>query len=420
MRFPRIYYGWVVLAVGFAIMLLGYAVRNTFTVFYPVIVEDFGWARGNTAIMYSLTMLSYGIVAPVAGGLIDKFNPKFVIAIGGLIVGGSIALCGLATQAWHFYILYGVVVAIGLSLIGFTPLSAIITHWFPHRKASVFGLLGAGFGISLVSAPLFQSLISQYGWRLSYGIIGAVAVLMILPLSLGFMRRSPDQYAPAADKPAGGDRPEPTLQQDQPGASARDWTLRTALRTNTFRVFLIISFCNMGIAQQIIIAHQVYLLQDMGYGPMVAATIFGVYGVSFAAGNLSSGLSDHVGRAQVFAPGTLLATAAVLMMLLVTDREAGMLLPVVFAIASGFGMGIAPPTCFAAVADRFHGRHYGAIQGTMILAGSLGGALGPWLGGFLHDISGSYQSTLIVVEAFLVASAILMWHLRPRKGAVTV
>ena len=176
----------------------------------------------------------------------------------------------------------------------------------------------------------------------------------------------------------------------------------------------------MGLAQQVIIAHQVYLLQDMGYGPMVAATIFGVYGVSFAAGNLSSGLSDHVGRAQVFAPGTLLATAAVLMMLLVTDREAGMLLPVVFAIASGFGMGIAPPTCFAAVADRFHGRHYGAIQGTMILAGSLGGALGPWLGGFLHDISGSYQSTLIIVQAFLLASAVLMWLLRPRKGAVTV
>ncbi len=411
MRFPRISYKWVVLAVGFTIMLLGYAIRNTFTVFYPVIVDDFGWARGNTAIMYSLTMLCYGVVAPVAGGLVDRFNPKLVLSIGGLVVGGGIALCGLATQTWHFYILYGVVVAIGLSLIGFTPLSAIITHWFAHRKGLVFGLLGAGFGVSLISAPVFQSLISQYGWRLSYGIVGAAGVLMIVPLCLAFIRRSPDQYAPPNTGPAGGDKPELTVQQGQPGTTAPDWTLRTAFRTRTFRILLVIAFCNMGLAQQITIAHQVYLLQDMGHGPMVAATIFSIYGASFTAGTLSSSLSDRIGRAQVFTPASLLAAAAVL--LLLVSQGAGMLLPVLFAIAAGYGLGISPPTLFAAVADCFHGSHYGAIQGTMILACSLGGALGPWLGGFLHDLTGSYQSTLIVVQVFLVTSAVLMWVLKP-------
>ena len=415
MNRSRISYGWVVLAVGFVIMLLGYAVRNTFTVFYPVLVDDFGWARGSTAIMYSLTMLCYGLVAPVAGGLVDRFNPKFVLSIGGLVVGGGIALCGLATQTWHFYILYGVMVAIGLSLIGFTPLSAVITHWFTHRKGFVFGLLGAGFGVSLVSAPVFQSLISQYGWRLSYGIIGAVAVLIILPLSLGFIRRSPDQYADPKARPAGVDRSELTAQQGQPGACARDWTLRAALRTRTFRIFLLISFCNMGFAQQIIIAHQVYLLQDMGYGPMVAATIFSIFGVSFTIGNLSSSLSDRIGRAQVFTPGCLVAIAAILL-LLVTDRSAGLLVPVLFAITAGVGLGITPPTCFAAVADCFHGSHYGSIQGTIILACSLGGALGPWLGGFLHDITGSYQSTLIIVQVLLLAAAIMMWLLKPGRS----
>ncbi len=412
MRFPRISYKWVVLAVGFTIMLLGYAVRNTFTVFYPVIVDDFGWARGNTAMMYSLTMLCYGIVAPVAGGLVDRFNPKLVLSIGGLVVGGGIALCGLATQAWHFYILYGAMVAIGLSLMGFTPLSAIITHWFPRRKGLVFGLLGAGFGVSLISAPVFQCLVSQYGWRLSYGIIGAAAVLIIVPLCLAFMRRSPKQYAPPNTGSAGGDGPELTVQQEEPGLVAPDWTLRAALRTRTFRILLVIAFCNMGLAQQITIAHQVYLLQDMGYGPMVAATIFSIYGASFTAGTLSSSLSDHIGRAQVFTPATLLAAAAVLLLFL-ADQGAGMLLPVLFAIAAGYGLGISPPTFFASIADRFHGSHYGAIQGTVILACSLGGTLGPWLGGFLHDITGSYQSTLIVVQVFLVVSAVLMWLIKP-------
>jgi len=416
MTFPRISYKWVILAVGFTIMLLGYAVRNTFTVFYPVIVDDFGWARGNTAIMYSLTMLCYGIVAPVAGGLVDRFNPKLVLSIGGLVVGGGIALCGIATQSWHFYLLYGVVVAIGLSLLGFTPLSAIITHWFPRRKGLIFGLLGAGFGVSLISAPVFQSLISQYGWRLSYGLIGAAAVLIIVPLCLGFIRRSSNQYTPPNTEPAGADRPELTVQEGEPGPIARDWTLRTAFRTRTFRILLVIAFCNMGLAQQITIAHQIYLLQDMGYGPMVAATIFSIYGASFTAGTLSSSLSDHIGRAQVFSPATLLAASSIVLLLL-PGQGAGMLFPVLFAIAAGYGLGISPPTFFAAIADRFHGSHYGAIQGTMILACSLGGTLGPWLGGFLHDITGSYQSTLIIVQVFLVTSAVLMWGLRQGKEA---
>ncbi len=367
MRFPPISYKWIVLAVGFTIMLLGYAVRNTFTVFYPVIVDDFGWARGDTAIMYSLTMLCYGLVAPVAGGLIDRFNPKLVLSIGGLVVGGGIALCGLATQAWHFYLLYGVMVAIGLSLIGFTPLSAIITHWFPRRKGLVFGLLAAGFGASLLSAPVFQSLVSQYGWRLSYGIIGAAAVLVIVPLCLAFIRRSPSQYAPPNTGSAGDDGPELTVQQEEPGLTAPDSTLRAALRTRTFRILLVIAFCNMGLAQQITIAHQVYLLQDMGYGPMVAATIFSIYGASFTAGNLSSSLSDRIGRAQVFSPGCLLAAAATVLLLL-PNQGAGMLLPVLFAIAAGYGLGISPPTFFAAVADRFLGACRRNDSGTHVTA----------------------------------------------------
>ena len=265
MRRPRVYYGWLVLAAAFTVMLLGYGMRNTFTVFYPVIVEDFGWSRGGTAIMYSLTLLCYGFVAPVAGGLVDRFNPKFILATGGVIVGAGIALCSLATEMWHFYLLYGVMVAVGLSLTGVTPLSTIITNWFPQRRAFVFGLLGVGFSVSLVSAPAFQHLISNFGWRGAYVVIGGFAMAVMVPLILLFIKRNPEQVKSAALSPGTGD-----------SAATNDtnhWTVREALRTNTFRLFLVISFCNMGVAQQIILAHEVYILQDMGYSPMAAATM---------------------------------------------------------------------------------------------------------------------------------------------------
>ncbi len=414
---PKLYYGWVVLAAGFTIMFLGYAMRNSFTVFYPVIVQDFGWTRGSTAIMYSLTLLCYGFVAPAVGGLVDRFNPKFILAAGGLIVGSGIALCSFATQTWHFYLLYGVMVAVGLSLIGLTPLSAIVTNWFPRRRGFVFGLLGAGFGVSLVSAPVFQYLISSFGWQTAYVVIGAAAVLIIVPLCLAFMRRSPNRYAPPNAEPAGGDRPELTVQQDQPDAIARDWTLRAALQTNTFRIFLLISFCSMGLGPQILLAHEIYILQDMGYSPMAAATVFSVFGVCFTVGNVSSFLSDRFGRTYIFIGGCLL-TATGVVLLTLSQNNPSVVVPIVFAVCAGFGLGIAPMTCYAAVADRFHGRHYGSIQGTMILAASLGGAIGPWLGGVLHDMSGNYQTALAIVVCVLMTGALLMWLIRPGRGDV--
>ncbi len=102
-----IFYGWVVLSVAFITLVLDYGIRNTFPVFYPTIVEEFGWGRSNTALMFSITILVYGLVAPVAGSLVDRFGPRFVIPGGACIVGGGVVLCSLATTQWQFYLLYG-------------------------------------------------------------------------------------------------------------------------------------------------------------------------------------------------------------------------------------------------------------------------------------------------------------------------
>jgi MFS family permease len=189
------------------------------------------------------------------------------------------------------------------------------------------------------------------------------------------------------------------------------------LQTNTFRIFLIISFFSIGLGPQIILAHQVYILQDMGYTPMAAATMFRVFGVSFIAGNVSSFFSDRVGRTYIFMGGCLVTTTGVVFLML-SQNNASVVTPIVFAICTGYGLGLAPPTCYAAVADRYHGRHYGSIQGTMIMAFSLGGAIGPWIAGVLHDMSGNYQSALVIVVCVLVTGVLLMWLIRPGRGDV--
>jgi len=78
-------------------------------------------------------------------------------------------------------------------------------------------------------------------------------------------------------------------------------------------------------------------------------------------------------------------------------------------------MGIMPPVLFASVADFFHGRSYGAIMGMVTFGFSMGGALGPWLAGYMHDVSGSYDSTIIMLLAALLACGLLVWLAAPRK-----
>ena len=75
-------YRWVILVTAFITLVLGYAIRNCFSVFYPAIVEAFGWQRGNTALIFSISIIVYGIASPIAGGLVDRFNPRVILPIG--------------------------------------------------------------------------------------------------------------------------------------------------------------------------------------------------------------------------------------------------------------------------------------------------------------------------------------------------
>ena len=415
-----IFYGWVVLGAAFITLILGFAIRNTFSVFYPAIVEEFGWGRGNTALMFSIAILVYGLVAPMAGGLVDRFKPRLVLPVGAGIMGGGIILCSLATSQWQFYLLYGVVAAIGFSLVGWTPVTAIISNWFVKKRGLVFGILGAGFGGSLVAASIAQFLISSFGWQTAYVIIGVLPIAVIVPLCSFLIYRSPrdkgllpDGETQKSTEPQGSDEPETAAGLEGKWAGT-SWTLPQALKTHQFWLLFLIAFFLLGLAEQIAIAHQVYFFRDIGYEPMMAASIFSVFGVAFILGNLCSFLSDHLGREKVFIPSCLLSAGAVSLLFLMSDTSQPWM-PFLFAVCFGLGLGAAAPVFYATVADLFHGRHFGSIQGTVVLGFSLGGAIAPWLAGFLHDKTGSYFVSFIILLVSLIVSVVLMWLIAPRK-----
>jgi len=416
---PAVSRRWTILTVAFVTIVLGYAIRNTFSVFYPAIVGEFGWSRGNTALMFSISIIAYGLAAPIAGGLVDRFGPKLALPVGACITGGGLALCSMATAQWHFYLLYGVVVAAGLSMIGWTPLISIVSRWFPTRRGLAFGILGAAFGASLVSAALAQVLISNLGWQGAYVIIGVSAIAVIVPLSI-FLMRGGRQEESSTNENAPRVSPEREAldglgrQTVPPAIHGDTWTLLRALRTRQFWLLFLIGFFAWGVAEQIAIAHQVYFYKDVGYDSMTAASIYSVFGISFVGGTLCSFLSDRLGRERVFIPSCLLGAGAVSLLFLIDDTSRTWI-PLLSAVVFGLGLGATGPVFSATVADLFQGKHFGSIQGTITLGFALGGAVSPWLTGFLHDSTGSYFSGFLIAFFSLIVSAVLMWFVAPSK-----
>lgn len=401
-------------------MSAGFALRNAFSVFYPAVVEEFGWTRGGGAIMFSLSILVYGLLSPLVGGLVDRHRPHLIVAAGVVLLAGAVAACSIATQQWQFYVLYGVIGAFGVAMMGIAPLSATITPWFAQRRAMAFAILAAGFGVSLVSASVVQSLISAYGWQRALLYSGLGVIIVVVPFVLAFLRRppvkpSPDTRTEADSEPGlheaqGQERHSPRVG----GWHAREWTVRRALTTPQFWMLWMAGFCQLGLAEKVAIAHQVYFFQDAGYSPAAAASVYALFGIMFVVGTLTSSLSDRTGRERIYVPACALALAGAGLLFVIPGTTLSWL-PWVFAVTFGIGMGIMPPVLFASVADLFHGKSYGGIQGMVALGFSLGGAIGPWLAGHMHDVFGTYDPTLILLVGALMASGVLVVLAAPRR-----
>jgi len=401
----------VVLAVGFLVIALGFGLRNAFSVFYPAIVEDFGWSRGGTAAMFSLNILVYGLLSPIVGGLVDRLKPQLVLSLGIAVIGVGGVLCGFATSEWHFYLLYGVVVAIGAAMIGIAPLATIVTPWFRRNRGLVFSILASGFGVSLVSASLVQYLISTFGWRQAYFITGLSVIALVVPLTLLFIRRAPAVESTGARALMGEQK---AAAVDDGRWQHGDWSLTDALKTPQFWMLWLAGFFQIGVVEKIAIAHQVYFFRDAGYDAMDAALFYSVFGIFFVLGTLASSVSDRLGREKVYLPACGLSLAAVGLLFVIQDTTQPWMAQL-FAACFGVGLGAMPPVLFAAVSDLFHGKSYGAILGMMVLGVSLGGAVSPWLAGYMHDITGSYTASLFLLLAALTTCGLLVRLAAPAR-----
>src|ERR1700737_1263872 len=172
-----------VLALCFALSVLGRGLGESFTVFLKPISENFGWDRAQVVSVYSLSALASGLAAPLVGKLFDRSGPRAVYSLGLMLLGGAFLVAAHAQQLWQFQFSLGLCVGIGIAFIGNVPNSILLGRWFgprlPTAMAIVYSATGAGV---LILLPVSQLLIDRFGWRGAYQIFGGGALLLLLPL----------------------------------------------------------------------------------------------------------------------------------------------------------------------------------------------------------------------------------------------
>ncbi len=398
---PKFFYGYVVVALAFLIMVITGGTMYTFGVFFKPLADGFGWTSAATSGAFSLQMVLHGLFYIVTGRLNDRFGPRVVVSACCLLLGAGYLLMSRVSDIWQLYLFYGVVIGIGMSG-AFVPLGSTVARWFVKRKGAMIGIAVAGISAgTMIMPPVASWLISNYGWRTSYAVIG-LTVLVITISAAQFLRRDPSQMRLL---PYG----QSEVQGESSNLEVSGVSLQGAMHTRQFWL-LCVAFLSFGVLQTAIMVHIVPHAIELGISATATANIFAAIGGLGIVGRIvMGGTSDRIGCRAALVICFVLLTATLAWLLVA--KELWMLH--LFAAVFGFGYGgvsaLMPPT----VAEVFGLRSHGVILGVITFLGTAGCAVGAVMAGSVFDITGSYQVAFLICVALSIIGIILSALLRP-------
>jgi predicted MFS family arabinose efflux permease len=296
-------------------------------------------------------------------------------------------------------------VIIGTAMGGsFVPPTSTIARWFVKRRNTMTGIALAGISVGgLITPPLANWLISIYGWRISYIILGGLALVAVI-LVAQLLRRDPAQVGL---RPYGESEEETALK-----VSTKAFSLREATPTRQFWLVLSMYFC-LGFSMFTILVHIAPHATDLEFSAATAANILATAGGVGAIGRLALGwAADRIGNRQVFILGFALMAAALFWLIPATETWALYLFAAVFGFAAmGCAVSESP-----LVAELFGLRSHGLILGVINIGFCIGAALGPFLAGYIFDVTSSYSVAFLVCAAVSVVGVILSAVLTSTKA----
>jgi predicted MFS family arabinose efflux permease len=388
------YAGWRVAAASSACVLVSFAslLVYTFAIFLKPLAAEFGWSREAVSAAFGLAALGVAACSPPLGLLLDRYPARRIILPCIAVFGTAFASLSLLTpHIWH---LYAVFLVLGIVGNGTAHLaySRALTTWFDKRRGMAFSLLlGGGALGAMVLPPIAEALIQAFGWRLSFAILGASALVIGLPCGFRVRQR------PAASSSS----------HHAASAPATGATVSEGVRTRIFWIIVAELFL-LSISQNGVITHLAALLTDRGISASNAAFAVSAMGGAILAGRLITGwLLD-----RFFAPHVavcLFGLSALGTFLLAGAHS-------LFAGAGaaalvGFGMGGEGDVTPYLLSKYFGLKSFSTLYGFTWTAYAIAGAVGPIIMGRAFDATGSYQALLTQLGIATLAAASLMLFL---------
>ncbi|NPV69321.1 MAG: OFA family MFS transporter [Firmicutes bacterium] len=392
---------WLPLLGGIASSTACGMLLYAWSVFIKPLNAEFGWSRAEIALAYALACLVFGLMTYPAGRFSDRYGPRIVVLIGGLILGVGFVASGFVQTKAHLYLTYGLISGFGGGMVYLPPI-ATAPKWWPDRRALATGCAVVGLGLgSFIMGPLATSIIDSMGWRYVFWYVGAVMGVMSVLASFTLVN-PPKGWRPAGWIP-------PVLKGGSQKAT-RDYTFRETIRTAQFWMLYLSYFCG-AFAGLLVIGHIAGHGRDAGLSAMQAGWAVSTLAICNAASRIVTGMIvDKVGSRAVFLIYLGLQVAA--MLVLYPAGSVAMLLWLVAALI-GWNFGalftLFPATCLSYYGPTSQGSNYGLL----FTAWGLAGFAGPYVGGLLKDVTGTYSAPFIVGACVVAASVVISAILKP-------
>ncbi len=397
--------GWGVVAAAFSVLFFAYGLQFSYGVFVSGMAAELGWNRAATALPYSLYVFLYSALSAATGRATDRFGPRPVITIGAVLLGIGWGTSALVHEPWQLNITLGVIAALGMS-VAWVPCNATVSRWFTRRRGTAVAVASSGGSLGNLLVPaLAATMIASWGWRWSLGVIAIVAASCML-VAARFMLRDPESVGLWPD----GETEPPPVSPLGPGK-----TLAEVCWSEPFLLLIAIYFMTW-VPVFVPFVHAAAFAEDLGLSKVAAASVISAIGIGGVVGRLSSGVvSDCTGRLPALLGVFALQALSFVLFASAHGIVSLWVAATVFGFSYGGGVTLLPPLC----GDLFGRAHVAAIVGTIFAVAGAPAAIGPYVAGWLFDVTGSYSAAFLSSAAMngvaLVLTAVLAW--RGRQGA---
>ena len=399
---------WFVVAAAFVALLAAAAIRATFGILMEPLMMEFGWSHGAISTAASVNLVVFGLSAPFAASLSERFGLTRVVIAALSLIALSAAALTQVDQLWQLYLVWGLVAGAATGAVAPVLAATVAGRWFVARRGLVVGLLTAANSTGqLIFLPLMAQLTEHGDWRWAMAVVGCAAVLALLCVLAGLRDRPSDvglaPYGGAAEAATGGPRPAAT------------GVLRDVARDPVFLALAGSFFICGATTVGLIAVHLIPAAHDHGIPAGQAAGLMAAMGVLDIAGTTGSGwLTDRFPARRLL----LVYYAGRGISLLILPLALSTQGPVLTAFTVFYGLdwiATVPPTV-ALVTQRF-GRETGLVAfGWIFAVHQLGGAAAAWAAGVVRDGAGTYDGVFVVSGALCFAAALMLASLRARAG----